>query len=98
LRSPSLTLQGSLPANFLHSSMAPITSRGEAQYIPLVNSRLLFLLDFRNLMIPLIFYPFAFLQILENLKIWSFGCASGDSSHFSTSSCAYICCYYVVFD
>ncbi|XP_051183917.1 uncharacterized protein [Lolium perenne] len=28
LRSPSLTLQGSLPDNFLRSSMAPITSRG----------------------------------------------------------------------
>jgi hypothetical protein len=80
LRSPSLTLQGNLLANFLHSSMAPITSRGEAQYIPLVNPRFFFLLDFRTLMIPLIFYPFAFLQILENFKIWSFGCASGDST------------------
>jgi hypothetical protein len=48
LRSPSLTLEGSLLANFLHSSMDPITYRGVAQYIPLVNSRFFVSVGFQN--------------------------------------------------
>jgi hypothetical protein len=68
------------------------------QIYPLGRFSLFVSVGFQNFNRSSYFLPFVFLQILENLRISSFGGASGDSSHFSTFNCAFFVIIFLVFD